>query len=59
VDQPGPGTIKIYHTDGIEVSTVQLPGILHGPADFTLDAAGRNVIVPAMPDDKVAIVALP
>jgi hypothetical protein len=58
-DKPVPGTIKIYHTDGAEVATLELPQDLHGPADLTLDGAGKNLIVPAMADDKVAIVALP
>ncbi|MGW4774152.1 hypothetical protein ACWEO2_39690 [Nocardia sp. NPDC004278] len=58
-DKPVPGTIKIYHTDGTEVATVKLPQDLHGPADFALDGAGKNLIVPAVADDKVAIVALP
>ncbi|WP_330253799.1 hypothetical protein OG874_04135 [Nocardia sp. NBC_00565] len=58
-DNPAPGVIKIYHTDGTEVTTVKLPGELHGPADFTLDGAGKNLLVPAIADDKVAIVALP
>lgn len=58
-DNSAPGTIKIYHTDGTQVATVNLPQELHGPADFTLDGTGKNLLVPAIADDKVAIVALP
>ncbi|MFF2557211.1 SMP-30/gluconolactonase/LRE family protein [Nocardia sp. NPDC058058] len=54
-----PGRITTYRPDGTEVTPVQLPENLHGPADFTVDAAGRNLWVPAMPDNRVVIVPLP
>lgn len=57
-DKPTPGTVKIYRTDGTEVSKVTLPGTLHGPADFALDASARNLLIPAMPDNNLAIVAV-
>ncbi|MEV5839225.1 hypothetical protein [Nocardia sp. NPDC052112] len=58
-DNPVPGTIKIYHPGGTQVSTVELPRDVHGPADFTIDGSGKNLIVPALADDRVVIVALP
>ncbi|MEV6070855.1 SMP-30/gluconolactonase/LRE family protein [Nocardia sp. NPDC052001] len=54
-----PGRITTYHPDGAEAAAVRLPENLHGPADFTVDAAGRNLWVPAMPDNRVVIVPLP
>ncbi|MFB7724258.1 SMP-30/gluconolactonase/LRE family protein [Nocardia sp. NPDC056100] len=54
-----PGRITTYHPDGVEAAAVRLPENLHGPADFTVDAAGRNLWVPAMPDNRVVIVPLP
>ncbi|MRH92524.1 hypothetical protein GFY24_34755 [Nocardia sp. SYP-A9097] len=54
-----PGTVTIYRDDGVEVAAVKLPENLHGPADFTVDPAGRNLWLPAMPDNRVIIVPLP
>lgn len=54
-----PGTITVYRPDGTVAGAVKLPENLHGPADFAIDPAGRNLWVPAMPDNRVVIVALP
>lgn len=55
---PAPGTIKIYRPDGTEAGAVKFPENLIGPADFTVDGSGKNLLVPAMVDNKVAVVAL-
>ncbi|MEV6773174.1 SMP-30/gluconolactonase/LRE family protein [Nocardia sp. NPDC051030] len=54
-----PGTVTVYRPDGSEVAKVTLPDNLHGPADFTVDPAGRNLWIPALPDNRVVIVPLP
>ncbi|MCU1645605.1 MAG: hypothetical protein JWN03_5880 [Nocardia sp.] len=54
-----PGRVTIYRPDGIEVTVVNLPESLHGPADFAVDPAGRNLWIPAMRDNRVVIVPLP
>ncbi|MBL1077817.1 SMP-30/gluconolactonase/LRE family protein [Nocardia sp. 2] len=53
------GTIQIYNPDGSPGATVKLPENLHGPADFGLDGTGRNIWIPAMPDNRVVVVPLP
>ncbi|MGV9674236.1 hypothetical protein ACWDSJ_03055 [Nocardia sp. NPDC003482] len=52
------GTIKIYRPDGTEVSKVSLPSNLHGPTGFSLDAANKNLLVAARPDNALAIVPI-
>ncbi|WP_330181989.1 hypothetical protein OHB26_37580 [Nocardia sp. NBC_01503] len=54
-----PGKVNIYRDDGVEVTAVEGPENLHGPADFTVDPAGRNLWMPAMPDNRLVIVPLP
>lgn len=54
-----PGKVTVYRPDGVEVAAVKLSDDMHGPADFTVDPAGKNLWVPAMPDNRVAIVPLP
>ncbi|WP_067699130.1 SMP-30/gluconolactonase/LRE family protein [Nocardia jejuensis] len=53
-----PGTVTVHRPDGSEVAKVSLPENLHGPADFTVDPAGRNLWIPAMPDNRVLVVQL-
>lgn len=54
-----PGAITVYKPDGAVSASVKLPENLHGPADFAVDAAGKNLWIPAMPDNRVVIVPLP
>lgn len=54
-----PGLVTVFQPDGTQVSAVKMPENLHGPADFTLDPAGKNLWIPAMPDNRVTIVPLP
>ncbi|MGW0252551.1 hypothetical protein ACWDYH_38590 [Nocardia goodfellowii] len=58
VEPPTAGTITIYRPDGTAAAAVKLPENLIGPADFTVDGSGRNLLVPGMADNKVAIVEL-
>ncbi|WP_194820127.1 SMP-30/gluconolactonase/LRE family protein [Nocardia sp. XZ_19_385] len=53
-----PGTVRVYRPDGTEVSKVSLPAALRGPAGIAVDAAGKNLLVPAQPDNTLTIVAL-
>ncbi|MFI9510824.1 SMP-30/gluconolactonase/LRE family protein [Nocardia sp. NPDC052566] len=57
-DNPVPGAVTVYQTDGTEVSKVQLPGTPSGTADFTLDKSGKYLLIPAMPENKIVIVAV-
>ncbi|MFI6869604.1 SMP-30/gluconolactonase/LRE family protein [Nocardia sp. NPDC050406] len=53
------GTLTVYRPDGTPATQLRLPDNLHGPADFAVDPAGRNIWIPAMPDNRLVIVPLP
>ncbi|WP_067830000.1 SMP-30/gluconolactonase/LRE family protein [Nocardia inohanensis] len=54
-----PGAVTVHRPDGTLAATVKLPENLHGPADFAIDPAGKNLWIPAMPDNRIVIVPLP
>ena len=55
---PTEGAITEYTTDGNRVRQIGAAAALHGPADFTYDAATSMLWVPLMVDNRVTAIEL-